>query len=111
MVDAITAPPASPARVEPHVYTSDYYLSHCQGYEEFITSGGVACVVDGDTPGSLLARADAALYSAKSAGRNLVFRHEGSLIEPVTGTLLAEYQPTDRADHLPSLLPLEALPA
>jgi diguanylate cyclase (GGDEF)-like protein len=58
-------------------------------------SAGVATVIDGDTPGSLLSRADSALYSAKSAGRNLVFRHEGTCIEPVTGTLLAEYQPTD----------------
>jgi diguanylate cyclase (GGDEF)-like protein len=62
---------------------------------EVTISGGVACVVDGDTPGSLIARADSALYSAKSAGRNLVYRHEGAIIEPVTGTLLAEYQPTD----------------
>jgi diguanylate cyclase (GGDEF)-like protein len=75
-------------------------------------SGGVACVMEGDTPGSLIARADAALYSAKSGGRNLVYRHEGTLIEPVTGTLLAEYQPTDKnCDDLPALLPLEALPA
>lgn len=54
-------------------------------------SAGIATVVDGDTPGSLLARADSALYSAKSAGRNRVFRHEGTRIEPVTGTPLADY--------------------
>ena len=40
-------------------------------------SGGVACAVDGDTPPTLLARADAALYSAKAAGRNRVFFHSG----------------------------------
>jgi diguanylate cyclase (GGDEF)-like protein len=74
-------------------------------------SGGVACVKEGDTPGSLLSRADAALYSAKSGGRNLVYRHEGELIEPVTGTLLAEYQPTEKGADGPALLPLEALPA
>lgn len=56
-------------------------------------SGGVATVVDGDTPGSILARADSALYSAKSAGRDRIFRHEGTRIEPVTGTPLADYQP------------------
>ncbi len=55
-------------------------------------SGGVATVVEGDTPGSILARADSALYSAKSAGRNRIFRHEGTRIEPVTGTPLADYQ-------------------
>ncbi len=54
-------------------------------------SGGVAMVVEGDTPGSLLARADSALYTAKSAGRNLIYRHNGAGIEPVTGTTLAEY--------------------
>jgi diguanylate cyclase len=54
-------------------------------------SGGVATVLDGDTPGALLARADSALYSAKSAGRNRIFRHEGTRIEPVTGTPWADY--------------------
>ncbi len=46
-------------------------------------SGGVAEALDGDTPQSLLTRSDAALYSAKAAGRNRVFRHNGTEIEPV----------------------------
>jgi diguanylate cyclase (GGDEF)-like protein len=43
---------------------------------------GVAQAVDGDTSRTLLSRADSALYCAKSAGRNRVFRHTGTLIEP-----------------------------
>ncbi len=46
-------------------------------------SGGVAAALDGDTAESLLARADAALYSAKTAGRNCIFRHDGEHIESV----------------------------
>jgi diguanylate cyclase len=45
-------------------------------------SGGVASAVDGDNPQTLLARADAALYSAKAAGRNRVFYHSGLDIRP-----------------------------
>jgi diguanylate cyclase len=68
-------------------------------------SGGVTSVNDGDTPGSLLSRADAALYTAKAGGRNLVYRHEGSRIEPVTGTSLADFQPAE------TTLPATALAA
>ena len=46
-------------------------------------SGGVAAAREGDTAETLLARADAALYSAKSAGRNLVFAHADDGIQPV----------------------------
>ena len=43
---------------------------------------GVARALDGDTSRTLLSRADSALYCAKSAGRNRVFCHTGTLIEP-----------------------------
>jgi diguanylate cyclase (GGDEF)-like protein len=46
-------------------------------------SGGVATVVDGDDPNSLLARAGAALDAAKSSGRNCVFRHDGGQSESI----------------------------
>lgn len=47
-------------------------------------SGGVAQATEGDSAETLVSRADAALYSAKSGGRNLVFRHLGEEISPVT---------------------------
>ena len=45
-------------------------------------SGGGATVRSGDTPQYLLARADAALYGAKAAGRNRFFLHDGADIVP-----------------------------
>ena len=41
-------------------------------------SVGLAAAVEDDTPDNLIARADAALYQAKGAGRNCVCLHEGS---------------------------------
>jgi SAM-dependent methyltransferase len=32
--------PETPERVEPDVYTDDYYLTNCHGYEDFVISGG-----------------------------------------------------------------------
>jgi diguanylate cyclase len=46
-------------------------------------SGGVASALDGDTRDSLVARADAALFQAKAAGRNCIFCHTGTSIEPI----------------------------
>lgn len=54
---------------------------NCEAKLSVTVSAGVAVAVDGDNARSLLSRADAALYSAKTAGRNLVFRHTGQLIE------------------------------
>src|SRR5215471_3845135 len=50
-------------------------------------SGGVASAGDGDNSQTLLARADAALYSAKSAGRNRLFRHNGLTIQSANEAL------------------------
>ncbi len=32
--------PDTPERVEPDIYTDDYYLTNCHGYEDFVISGG-----------------------------------------------------------------------
>jgi len=47
------------------------------------TSIGIASALDGDSPRTLLARADSALYSAKATGRNCTFCHTGVHIEPI----------------------------
>jgi diguanylate cyclase (GGDEF)-like protein len=51
---------------------------------QLTVSCGVAAGVEGDTIHSLLSRADAALYSAKSAGRNCSFQHTGRQIERIS---------------------------
>jgi diguanylate cyclase len=52
-------------------------------------SGGVSMAVESDDPHTLLSRADAALYSAKSSGRNRVFQHTGIEIEPIACPLVS----------------------
>jgi len=47
---------------------------------DLTVSGGVAAARYTDDPQSLLSRADAALYSAKTAGRNQTFHHDGETI-------------------------------
>ncbi len=46
-------------------------------------SVGIAAAIEGDTQESLLGRADAAMYAAKTAGRNRTFRHTGEMAEAV----------------------------
>jgi len=46
-------------------------------------SGGLTAAQDGDTPDAMIARADAALYAAKEAGRNQLFYHAGDQPHPV----------------------------
>lgn len=50
----------------------------------FTISGGVASAEKGDTAESLFLRGDSALYSAKGAGRNRIFRHDGEVATAVT---------------------------
>ena len=44
-------------------------------------SGGVTEALDGDSVQSIIARADEALYEAKTTGRNRVYRHDGQNVE------------------------------
>jgi diguanylate cyclase (GGDEF)-like protein len=62
---------------------ADRLRAKVEGLLNLTVSGGVAEALDGDTPQSLLTRSDAALYSAKAAGRNRVFSHNGTVIELV----------------------------
>lgn len=48
---------------------------------ELTVSGGITAALDGDTQESLIARADHALYSAKTAGRNCVHRDDGKPVD------------------------------
>lgn len=57
---------------------------------ELAVSGGVASALDGDSEQTLVGRADKALYAAKDAGGNRVFRHTGLDVEPVSAVLNAQ---------------------
>jgi diguanylate cyclase len=69
-------------------------------------SGGVAAAADGDTVETLLARADAALYGAKAAGRNRVFFHNGIRIQahPPLFKAGAAKEDTGHAQQSPQLV-------
>jgi len=60
-------------------------VARSEGEEASMTlSGGAAQVRSEDSVRTLIARADAALAAAKSAGRNNVHFHDGSAIQPST---------------------------
>jgi diguanylate cyclase (GGDEF)-like protein len=54
------------------------------GETKVTISGGVIQALDGDDARTLLARANEALYGAKASGRNSIFLHNGTQLEPVT---------------------------
>ena len=62
---------------------AERWRSRIQRQLSLTVSGGVTAVLDGDTPETLLARAEAALCAAKSAGRNCVYRHDGEKVESI----------------------------
>jgi diguanylate cyclase len=64
---------------------SDRLRTMVQEKTPVTVSGGVSWAIPGDTQETLLSRVDAALYKAKSSGRNCIFQHDGTQIK-----LLAE---------------------
>ncbi|MCE5269029.1 MAG: GGDEF domain-containing protein [Planctomycetaceae bacterium] len=66
-------------------------------------SGGVTAARETDTPETLLSRVDAALYAAKTAGRNRIFSHVDNVVQPVTVVPDAEPVPASEASALPCM--------
>jgi len=62
---------------------AERYRAKVAQYMDLTVSGGVSTAMDGDASSDVLGRADAALYTAKSSGRNCVMRHNGQQIEPI----------------------------
>jgi GGDEF domain-containing protein len=61
--------------------------------------GGIVEVKAGDTPESLLSRADSALYSARSDGQSCLYQHTGKAIRPHDRGA-AEVEPVDLETEL-----------
>ncbi len=68
---------------------SERLRSLVQSTLDVTVSCGVANALDGDSPQSLLSRADNALYSAKAAGRNIVYHHDGQVTSDSTNLAAA----------------------
>jgi diguanylate cyclase (GGDEF)-like protein len=60
---------------------------------QLTVSGGVAMIGTVETAEELLQRADAALYQAKAAGRDAVYRHNGTEVEAVPELDATDAQP------------------
>ena len=67
--------------LEGAVTTAERLRSRIEQTMSITISGGVAMAEKGDTPVALFLRVDSALYSAKNAGRNCVFWHNGEYTE------------------------------
>lgn len=57
---------------------ADRIRAAVQKVAHITVSGGVTAVQQGDVAKTILSRADAALYSAKAAGGNAIFQHDGT---------------------------------
>jgi len=62
---------------------ADRFRERVERKLQLTISAGLAAATDDDTQNSLLARADAALYSAKAAGRNCCYQHDGDQTLPL----------------------------
>jgi diguanylate cyclase len=69
--------------VEGACMLSERMRAKVQEKMQVTVSGGVASAQKGDNQEGLLARADAALYEAKTSGRNRIFRHDGEWLAQV----------------------------
>ena len=66
-----------------HVIFAQRFQQRLEEDMSISISGGIASALDGDNPRTLLARADAAIQSAKQEGDDLIFRHTGLRVEPI----------------------------
>lgn len=74
-------------------------------------SGGVAMVIQGESPENLLDRADSALYESKASGRNKISIHDGERVFPASelqdeahaaARAAAPKAPVASDDHIPA---------